>query len=87
MIISTITNIAYYFVNLIISIFPIGGGFPEEVHNASQAIGGYLNILSPLVPLATLSTVVGLVFALELSLLGFRTFKWLFSYIPFIGGR
>jgi len=75
------------FLSWLIGLFPLSTGFPQDVHTAASSLGGYLGILSPLVPLDTLATVVGLVFAVELSIFAFKTFKWLFSHVPIIGGK
>jgi len=82
-----IIYLGYGLVSLILGIFPAGGTFPASLHNATQALGGYLHILDPLVPISTLLTCLTLVFSVEIALFGFKTFKWLVSHIPFIGGR
>lgn len=87
MIIGTLLQIPLVFLNFIVGLFPLSSGFPPEVHTASLALGGYLGILSPMVPLETLATVVGLIFAVELSIFGFKTFKWLFGHVPLFGGK
>lgn len=74
------------FLHFIINLFPAGTGWPAGVHTAVVALGGYLGILDPLVPIATLTTCVALIFGVEIALFGFRTIKWVLSYIPFIGG-
>lgn len=87
MIITLLINLGYLLVTAFISILPSGGTFPPAFHTATQTLGGYLHILDPLVPINTLLTVLTLIFSVELALFGFKTFKWLFSHIPFIGGK
>lgn len=86
MILDALINVAYLAVSTIIGWFPYGAGLPTEVHTAVQSLGGYFGLLDALVPIQTLTTVVGLVFVFELGLFGFKTLRWLASYIPFIGG-
>lgn len=80
-------KIPYFFLSWLTSLFPVSSGFPQEVHTAATALGGYLGILDPLVPIATLTTVVGIIFSVELGIFGFKTLKWLISHVPGIGGR
>jgi len=87
MITTALITTAYYLVSLILLIFPAGGTFPTAFHTATQTLGGYLHILDPLVPISILLTCLTLVFSVEIALFGFKTFKWLVSHIPFIGGR
>lgn len=87
MLLSGLIYIAYGLVSLIIAIFPTGGTFPSAVHTATTALGGYLHILDPLVPISTLLSCLTLIFTVELAIFGFKTFKWVASHIPFIGGR
>jgi len=71
----------------IVNFFPVSSGFPQEAIDSVSYIGGYIGMLDPLVPVSTMFTILGLIIALELSIFGFRTLRWLFSYLPFIGGR
>jgi hypothetical protein len=87
MITTGLMNLAYYVVQLILSLFPADSGFPEEVHNAMIYFGGYLGILDVLVPIDTLATAVGLVFTIELTIFGYKTVKSLISHVPFVGGK
>jgi len=87
MIITPFVNFAYFLINGFISWFPQGSGLPQEVHDASIWLGGYLALINDLVPVAVLATVTGTVFLVEITLYGFRTLKWVFSHVPQIGGR
>lgn len=80
-------KIPYFFLSWLISVFPLSTGFPVEVHEAATALGGYLGILDPLVPIETLTTVVGILFSVEIAIFGFKTLKWLMSHVPGIGGK
>lgn len=84
--ITAILNLIYNFLSFLISFFPAGSGFPASFHTATTALGGYLHILDPLVPINTMLTCLTLIFTVEIALFGFRTLKWVLSYIPFIGG-
>jgi len=76
-----------YLINAILSIFPTGTGFSSSFHTAVTALGGYLHILDPLVPISILLTCLTTIITAEILLFGFKTFKWLASHIPFIGGK
>jgi len=78
---------AYWVLNQIISWFPTGEPFPSAVHTAVSSIGSYVSIFDPLVPFDTLLVCVLFVFSVEIAVYGFRMFNWLFSHVPFIGGR
>lgn len=87
MITSLLLGLAYSALNLVISWLPTGTGFPQAAHDAAVTLGGYLGILSPIAPVETLLTLTGLILLIELSLFGFRTFRWVVSHVPYIGGR
>jgi len=77
----------YNFLQFLISIFPVGTGFPADFHTAMSALGGYLHILDPIVPINILLSCLLLLFTVEIAIFGFRTLKWLISHIPFLGGK
>jgi len=87
MITAAFLSIAYSLLSWLINLLPAGGTFPAEVHSAAVGLGGYLGILSPIAPISTLSTVLLLIISVELTIFGFRTFRWVVSHIPFIGGK
>jgi len=87
MIITAFLNILDGFLNLLVFVFPAGSGFPQAVHDAASQVGGYVGILDPIFPIDTLYTILGLVIIIEVAILGFKSLKWLLSFIPFIGGR
>jgi len=87
MITSAFLSIVNFFLNLIVGLFPSGTGFPSQVHTASQTVGGYVGIFDPIFPLDTLYQIIILVIIIEIAILGFKSIKWLVSYIPFVGGR
>jgi len=80
-------SIVYWFLASIIGLIPASTGFPSDVFTAASTIGGYAGILSPIIPLGTLATVVGLAFSAEIAIFGFKTLKWILAHIPFIGGK
>jgi len=71
----------------VLSIFPTSAGFPPEFSSAVGTIAGYAGMFDPMVPMSTLATAVSLIFTIELLILTFKATKWLFAYIPFVGGR
>jgi len=87
MIFTPFVYLAFYVFGFIINVLPHGSGFPPEVHDAVTGLGGYLGIWSPIIPISTLATCVGLAFAVEIAIFGFKSFKWIVSHIPWIGGK
>lgn len=87
MIFTPFVNLCFIVLNFIINVLPDGGGFPTEVHDAVVGLGGFIGIWSPIIPISTLATCVGLAFSVEIAIFGFKTVKWLVSHIPWIGGK
>jgi len=87
MIITAIIYLAYFLLSGIIGLFPASTGFPTEAHQAMAGLGAYLGIWSPILPIATLVTVVTLVFSVEIAIFTFKGVKWVISHIPQIGGK
>lgn len=87
MIVTIFLNLIYSLLSGFISLFPAGTGFSPTVHSAFQSLGGYFQILDPLIPISTITAGVLFIFAMEISLYAFRMFKWFMSFIPFFGGK
>lgn len=85
MITTALIYTAYYVLGFFVQVFPISEGFPQEVTSAFTYFGGYVGMLDPLIPIATLSTTVGILVSIELILFGFKTLSWIFSKVPIIG--
>jgi len=87
MIITAFINILVYLMETAISLFPFGEGLPVEVHESATYIGSYAKTFDAILPINTLFTVLTILITVELIILTFKSFKWLISHIPFIGGR
>jgi hypothetical protein len=87
MITNALISLAVAVLNGILFIFPASLGFPQEVFDAVDYFSGFVGMLDPIVPISTLATVVGLIVTFELAVFSFKGLKWLFSHIPFVGGR
>lgn len=87
MIFTGFVYLASYVLGLIVAILPTSTGFPAEVSNAFTTLGGYVQILNTLLPIPTLATVLAILVSVDLAIFGFKTFKWVLSHLPFIGGR
>jgi len=87
MITNAIIGLGATIISVILAVFPYSDGFPPDVATAAAYFGGYLGILSPIVPISTLLTILSLVIFFELTVFAFKAFKWVFSHVPFIGGR
>jgi len=80
-------NVIYWFVSGIIGWFGNSTGFPPGAFSAVSTMGGYLDTLSPIVPVGTLLITVTLASSIEIGIWFFKTFKWIISHLPFIGGK
>jgi len=87
MLTSLLISFAGSIISFILNLLPDSTGFPSSVDDSMQFIGSYVGIIDPLVPIATLATVLGILFTLEITIFGFRAFRWFFSHVPFVGGR
>jgi len=87
MITTVIVQLAYFVLSTIVNILPAGGTLPSAAHSAAVTIGGYVGISAYILPYGTLLTVVSFVLVAEIGLYTFRNFKWVISFIPFVGGR
>jgi len=87
MITDAFLEIVKYLLTLTLSVFPNSEGLPTIVHSSAVAIGGYARTFDAILPIDTIFTVVSLVITVQLSILAFKSFKWLISHVPFIGGR
>jgi len=87
MILSTIFNIGFIMLNWVISLFPNSTGFDASFHTAVSTLGGYLDIWSPILPIAVLAPLLTTVVIVELAIFGFKTVKWIISHIPYVGGK
>jgi len=80
-------NISFSVIDWLLSLFPASSGFPSDVHTAAAGLGGYVGIWTPILPMETLITCIGIVFGVEMAVFGFKTVKWIISHIPVIGGK
>ena len=87
MIFTGFVYIGSYILQLIVSILPTSTGFPPDVASAFATMGGYVQMLDTLLPISTLATVLGIIVSVDVAIFGFKTFKWLISHIPAVGGR
>jgi len=85
--ITGLLNLVYYFLNFLINLFPQGGGFPSEVHDAFATLGSYFGIIDVFVPISLITFSLATVFGVEIAIFGFKTLKWIISHIPWIGGK
>jgi len=87
MITNAILNIGFIMLQWIINLFPQSTGYDSSFHTAMSSLGGYLAIWTPILPIGILSTLLLLVFSVELAIFGFKSVKWIISHIPWIGGK
>lgn len=87
MIPNAIIQISYSLLHWLIGILPPSTGFPAEAHTAMAGLGGYLSMWSPILPIATLTTTLVLVFGVEIGIFSFKGVKWILSHVPLVGGK
>lgn len=87
MIFTNFLLIPYYFLAFIIGLIPASQGFPPEVLAAAEAVGSKIGIFGPVMDVATLSAVLGILFSAQIGIWAWKSFKWIVSHIPWIGGR
>jgi len=85
MIISGFIYLATLVIGLILAVFPVSNGLPIEFTNAISTLTGYVGILDPLVPIATLAQAVAIILLYEAVIFTFRGTVWIYQRIPFIG--
>lgn len=67
------------------SLFPIGS-LPSFVSSAFDTANSSLRLLGSFIPLSDLFTALGFIIALEIAILIFKFFRWVFSHVPLVGG-
>jgi len=87
MIFTAFVYLASYALSLLASILPFSTGFPPEVSTAVSTLSGYLGTLNVLLPIPTMAIVLGLFVSVEVAIFGFKTFKWIISHLPWVGGK
>jgi len=87
MIFTSFVYLASYVLGFIVNILPDSTGFPSDVQTAFDTMGGYVQLLDTLLPVGTLAVVLGILVSVDVAIFGFKTLKWLVSYIPFVGGK
>lgn len=78
-------DVVYGILLKLLQILPQSSPVPAAAHEAAQALGGYLNAFSPIVPLDTLYTAASIIITVEVIIFSFRFARWIASHIPFIG--
>jgi len=87
MITTIFLGIITYIFQFFFSMFPVGGGFSSEMQTAITTFAGYTTIINALVPMSTLGTILGLVITFELAVFGFKSIRFIWGYVPWIGGK
>jgi len=85
MIISGFLYTAAFILSLILAVFPNSTGLPVEFSNAIDTLSGYVGILDPLVPVATLATCFSIILLYEVTIFAFNALTWIYKRVPLIG--
>lgn len=86
MIITLLLKIAYVVLSAMIGLLPDSSGFSSDVLSAGTQFGSYFGMFSPVIPLSTVATAVGVVFGVEIAIFFWKTLKSIISHIPQFGG-
>lgn len=81
MIFSQFLNLIYYFLFGILSLLPTGE-LSTEITGSITTFFGYLKYIKPWFPVETLLTVLGLILATEIIILGYYLVMWIIHRIP-----
>jgi len=80
-------NFPYYFIAFFIGLLPASQGFPSQILAAAQTIGGQIGMFDPVFPTTDLAAALAILSSAQIGIWSWKTFKWLASHIPIIGGR
>lgn len=80
-------KIPYFFLQWLIGILPASSGFPPEIIDSAVYLGSFMGMFSPLIPIDVMVYTLTLIFTVEIGIFTFKTLRWLFGHIPFIGGK
>jgi len=87
MITNALISLGNFILSGLVNLFPTSTGFSSGVFDGADYLGNMVGRYNVIIPVGTLATILGLIIAVELSIFTFKTFKWMFGYIPFIGGK
>lgn len=80
-------NLVGYVLSYLVAKLPTSTGFPDEMVDGFDYLASFGSLLNTLLPVTTLSLALGILILVDNSAFGFKTFKWVISHLPFIGGK
>jgi len=80
MITDVLLSIFTYIASFIVSLLPAYTGLPAQVESALAWMIGLMNDIGGFIPLGTFLTILKLTIAIELGIMVFRFFAWLFKW-------
>ncbi len=87
MIFTGFVYVSAFLLQMATNLLPSSNGFPQELIDAFTTMGSYAGLLNTLLPLETLAIALGILISIDLAIFGFKSFKWIVSHLPFVGGR
>lgn len=87
MIVSAFIIFATYILTLVISLFPDSAGLSSSFQTSADTLGGYVGLINTLLPVDALAFAITTLITVQLSVFGFKTFKWVLSHLPWFGGK
>lgn len=76
-----------YVLSALIGILPDSTGYTTETLASFELMAGYAQILNSIIPAVELAVVLGIVIAVDIAIISFKTFRWLLAHLPLVGGR
>lgn len=86
MILDAILNIFFNFLRLLISLLPPSQGLPDTFTTSFDFFIAQATQWNNFFPVTALFTVLGLTFALEAGIFGFKSFNWIINKVRGSGG-
>lgn len=87
MLFTGIVYIGVFILGIVTAVFPVSSGFSNDFILAFDTLGGYVALVNTLLPVDTLATALAILIGVELIVFSFKSFKWVVSHVPFVGGR
>lgn len=81
MIFQALINIIFSVLDFIIGLLPDPTSLPDEMSDAFTQIASYLKKVNHYLPMETIFSIIGLIFAIETGLLLFTVFNWLYNKV------
>lgn len=62
-------------------------GFPESVDTAVASVASYTGVAGNFIPMDSIHTLVMFIITFEITIVWFYLMRWMFGFLPVVGGR